>query len=144
MKRKALITLILGTALAVAPAAHAVALTEGGPVSAQPSTVGMSKAEYRALMLRSEALDKKYGLGSSSTLQQNSVRDGWTSSITPVTLRPDILDGNGGVSTRTVPSASNGDSIAWNAAIGGAALVAAMILALAFAVGNRRRHRLSF
>jgi hypothetical protein len=131
MKRKALITLILGTALAVAPAAHAVALSEGGPVSAQPSNVGMSKAEYRALTLRSEALNQKYGLSSSSTLQ-------------PVTLRPDILGGDGGASTGTVSSSSGGDSFAWNAAIGGAALVAAMILALAFAVGTRRRHRLSF
>jgi hypothetical protein len=32
--------------------------------SARPS--GMSKAEYRALMLRSEALNEKYGLGASA------------------------------------------------------------------------------
>ena len=32
--------------------------------SARPS--GMSKAEYRALMLRSEALNEKYGLGAST------------------------------------------------------------------------------
>jgi hypothetical protein len=58
-----------------------------------------------------------------------------------VSIRPDILGGDGGEST---VSSSTGDNIGWNAAIGGAALIGAMLLALGFAVTNRRRHQLSF
>jgi hypothetical protein len=121
MKRKALITLILGTALAVAPAARAVVMSDGSISSSSP-------------------------VSASSTLQPNLVGDGWMSSILPsVTLRPDILGGDGGVSTPAVPTATGGDSFAWNAAIGGAALIGAMLLGLAFALANRRRrHQLSF
>jgi hypothetical protein len=119
MKRKALITLILGTALAVAPAARAVVMSDGSSSSSPVSAP--------------------------STLQPNVVGDGWMSSILPsVTLRPDILGGDGGVSNAAVPTATGGDSFAWNAAFGGAALIGALLLGLAFVVANRRRHQLSF
>ena len=60
-----------------------------------------------------------------------------------MTIRPDILGGDGGESTSPI-SSSTGDNIGWNAAIGGVALMGAMLLALGFAVKNRRRHQLSF
>ena len=37
-----------------------------GPASASSKPAGMTKAEYRALMLRSQALNEKYGLAPGS------------------------------------------------------------------------------
>ncbi len=111
MKRKALITLILGTALAIAPAAHALVPIDGSD-SGSTATVTISPADSQA-----------FGA--------------------PVTLRPDILGGDGRGSTSPI-STSTGDSFPWNAAIGGTALLGAMLLALGFAVVNRRRRQLSF
>ena len=43
----------------------AVAIALAAPIQASsPKPIGMSKAEHRALMLRSEALNRKYHLGS--------------------------------------------------------------------------------
>ena len=66
MKRTTLISLVLGTVLAVAPAAHAVVLSDGsdgtrtaGSVQTTPSN--LSPAEYSALVARGEALNQRYG-----------------------------------------------------------------------------------
>ena len=168
MKRTTLITLILGTALAVAPAAHAKVMSEGGSsytnsvvapsagisqaeyqalmlrgealnqkYGSQASTTGISQAEYRALKLRGEALNQQYGLGSSAT-----VTDGWTNSVTPssYSFQPDILGGNGGVSTP--PTATGGDSFEWGTVgIGAATLIGVMLLGLASLAITRRRHQ---
>jgi hypothetical protein len=187
MKRTALITLILGTALAIAPAAGAVVMSDGSgsdgtavtsvvtdgwmssitaPVTSVP-TFGPNKAEYRALMARGEALNQLYGnaltrlspqeftalyqAGGDQLSTQELVAltergealNSEYGSGSSVTFQPDILGGDGGASTQA-PTATGGDSFAWNAAIGGAALIGAMLLALAFAVANRRRHQLSF
>ena len=48
---------------AVLTAVAALALFAGPVQAANSRPVGMTKAEYRALMLRSEALNAKYGLG---------------------------------------------------------------------------------
>src|SRR4051812_3298634 len=81
MKRKSLITLILGTALAVAPAAHAKVLSEGGSSdstsvvapSTAPVTDGWTNSvspssatqavnpATQAVLLRSEGLANYYG-----------------------------------------------------------------------------------
>jgi hypothetical protein len=188
MKRTALITLILGTALAIAPAAHAVVMSDGSggdgtavtsvvtdgwmssitaPVTSVP-TIGPNKAEYRALMARGEALNQLYGNALTrlspqeftalyqaggdrlstqelvALVERGDALNSEYGSGSSVTFRPDILGGDGGVSTPAVPAATGDDSFAWNAAIGGAALIGAMLLALGFAVANRRRHQLSF
>ena len=187
MKRKALITLILGTALAIAPAARAVVLSDGSGGDSTPVTSvvtdgwmssitpsvtpvpasGPNEAEYRASMIRGEALNQLYGnaltrlspqeftaLSESggdrlapqeltALVERGEALNSEYGSGTSVTFQPDILGGDGGVST-PAPTATGGDSFAWNAAIGGAALIGAMLLALAFAVANRRRHQLSF
>jgi len=170
MKRITLISLILGTGLAVAPAAQAMVASDDGGSSTSSSptlTSGMSQAEYRAAMLRGEALNQKYGAstglsqaeyralklrgealneqsGTSSTVTPE-VTDGWTNSISPsTTFRPDILGGNGGVSTET-PTATGDDSFAWGTVgIGAATLVGVMLLALASLAITRRRHVPSF
>jgi hypothetical protein len=132
MKRTLLISLILGTVLVLAPAARAVVL------SADSGGAG------GGLVLHADVLGGT-GTAPASTLQPAVVQDGWMASVTPsVTLRPDILGGGGGESTRGVPIATGGDSFAWGTAIGGAALIGAMLLALAFAVTNRRRQQLGF
>ena len=56
MKRKALFTLILGTALAVAPAATRSALDDGGGNGS-----GRGGSAGQALVIRGEALNKLYG-----------------------------------------------------------------------------------
>jgi hypothetical protein len=66
VKRLALITSILGTALAIAPVASAIVLSDGSGSKNKavvPATrpVGVSPAEYRALMIRGEGLNKLYG-----------------------------------------------------------------------------------
>jgi hypothetical protein len=178
MKRKALITLILGTALAVAPAARAAVMSDssggGSPISAsstlQPNVVSdgwMSSVTQSvtltpdilggdgssALMIRSEALNQRYGNAVTrlSPQQFTALYQAGADRLTPqefvaLVSRSEALNGRyGGVSTPAVPTtATDGNSFAWNAAIAGAALIGAMLLALAFAVANRRRHQLSF
>lgn len=145
MKRTTLITLILGTALAVAPAAQAVRPTDdgGSAISIQALNANMSQAEYRALAIRSAALDRKYGLGKFATARP-AVVDGWTNSISPsYSFRPDILGGNGGVSTG--PTATGGNSFDWSiVGIGGATLLSVMLLGGASLAVTRRRHQPSF
>jgi hypothetical protein len=53
----------IGRILAVVTAIGALLLLAGA-ASASSKPAGMTKAEYRALMLRSHALNKKYHLGS--------------------------------------------------------------------------------
>jgi hypothetical protein len=170
MKRKSLITLILGTALAVAPAAHAMVLSDGGSSNTSPAVTSMSQPEYQALMARSEALNQKYGLGTSQAsrvgiskaeyralilrseaLNQQyglgssaTVTDGWTNSVTTsYSFRPDILGGNGGVSVQ--PTATGGDSFEWGTVgIGAATLIGVMLLGAASLAVTRRRHQPSF
>jgi hypothetical protein len=48
---------------ALLTAVIAIGLLAGTAVAGNSRPAGMSKAEYRALMLRSQALDEKYGLG---------------------------------------------------------------------------------
>jgi hypothetical protein len=173
MKRITLITLILGTALAIAPAAGAVVMSDGsggnstavtapsttvtdGWMSAVKSAVPATQAvnpATQAVLLRSEGLASYYDLNPAT--QAVLLRSEGLASyydVNPasqaVILRSTGLadyygSGDGGVSTPAATT-SGGDSFAWNAAIGGAALIGAMLLVLAFAVASRRRHQLSF
>jgi hypothetical protein len=169
VKRLALITLILGTALLVlVPVAYAMPVSDDGPVTgkavvpstqpANPATQALmlrseglaryyaDSAATQAVILRSKGLAGYYGSGGNAIVapstQQGVVTDGWLSSITPSsTLRPDILGGNGGPSA--TPISTGGSSFDWNMAIG-ATLTGFLLLALAGATVTRRRHRLSF
>ena len=176
MKRMTLITLILGTALAIAPAAGAVVMSDGSggggtavtsvvtdgwmssitaPVTSVP-TVGPNKAEYRALMARGEALNQLYGNALTRLSPQEftalyqaggdrlstQVTVGWRARSR---LRPPSSTGSSATAAlRLRPRPQPAATPSWNAAIGGAALIGAMLLALGFAVANRRRHQLSF
>jgi hypothetical protein len=137
VKRKALITLILGATLVIAPAARAGGLMPdgggsgsakgvvlhtdvlGGNGNAVSSSVlttrpyGMNEATYQAVLSRGKAFS----------------------------LRPDILGGHAGVSAGT--TATGGDSFNWGVAIP-ASLLGAMLLAAAALALTRRRYRVSF
>ena len=145
MKRITLITVILGTALAVAPAVQAKVMTDGGTTPTASTKIdGLTPTEYRALVIRSEALNVRYGLGSATTVQPE-VTDGWINSVTSsgYSFRPDVLGGNGGASV--TPTATGGDSFAWDkVGIGFATLIAAMLLGFASLAATRRRHQPSF
>jgi hypothetical protein len=55
-----------------------------------------------------------------------------------------VLGGDGGASTREVPTATDGDSFAWSTAtIGVVTLASVLLLVLATTEVTRRRHRLS-
>jgi hypothetical protein len=155
MKRTSLITLILGTALAVAPVAHAVRPTDDGgssPISIQALNANMTQPEYRALMLRSAALNAKYGLGSATMsrpeyralmLRSAALNAKYGLGSSSYTFRPDVLGGNGGTSSGS--TATGGGSFDWNTlGIGAASLLGAMLLGLTSLAVTRRRHQPSF
>jgi hypothetical protein len=127
MKRISLITLILGTALVLVPVGSAVVYSDGGASSSKAvgaSTQAVNQAT-QALLLRSEGLANYYGSG--------------------VSFRPDILGGDGGASTVSIPTATGDDSFAWRTVgIGAATLVGVMLLGLASLAATRRRQHPSF
>jgi hypothetical protein len=174
MTRKSLITLILGTALAVAPAAHAQVLSECGTTNASSTVTqgtGLSPAEYQALLIRGEALNQLYrssqasttGLskaeyralkirgealnekyGVSSTTAQPEVTDGWANSITTSYSFRPDILGGNG-GVSAQPTATGDDSFEWGTVGAGAAtLIGVMLLGLASLAVTRRRHQPSF
>ena len=172
MKRTVLISLILGTVLVVAPAAGAQVLSPegGGGGSAYKASVaatGMTPFEYRALMTRSEALNKQYGnaVTALTPAQFSALYNAGADRLSPqefnalvarsqgldskyglggVAVRPDVLGGNGGTATTQLsPTGSN--SFDWgNLTIGAVSLTAAIMLALATLTVTRRRRVLNF
>jgi uncharacterized protein (TIGR03382 family) len=125
---------------------------------AQAKPVGMSKAEYRALVTRSEGLNQKYGVGQKS--QQAIIREklgeigAWAvpSTSTTSTQQAIIRMKLGEIGAWAVPSTSttstptsvvsSDDGFDWNSAgIGAAFVFGAMLLGVASVVTRRRHHR---
>jgi type II secretory pathway pseudopilin PulG len=125
---------------------------------AQAKPVGMSKAEHRALVIRSEGLNQKYGVGQKS--QQAIIREklgeigAWAvpSSSTSSTQQPIIREKLGEIGAWAVPSTSttstpipvvsSDDGFDWNnAGIGAAFVLGAMLLGVASLATRRRHHR---
>jgi hypothetical protein len=125
---------------------------------AQAKPVGMSKAEYRALVIRSEGLNQKYGVGQKS--QQAIIREklgeigAWAvpSTSTTSTQQPIIREKLGEIGAWAVPSTSttstptpvvsSDDGFDWNnAGIGAAFVLGAMLLGVASLATRRRHHR---
>jgi hypothetical protein len=148
MKRKALITLILGTALAVAPTAGAVVLSDGGgggagSAAAVPSAIDPAT---QAVILRSEEMSSYYTANPVVDPATQAVIDrskalGDYYGANGVTLHTDVLGGNGG--TSATPISTDGDSFNWSPIL--ASTLAGMLLqAIAATAMTRRRHSLSF
>jgi hypothetical protein len=129
---------------------------------AQAKPVGMSKAEYRALMIRSEGLNQKYGVN--QTAQRAIIREKlgeiglWavpsTSKVASKPLsRPSqraIIRqkleeiGAWAVPTTSTPTpvASSNGGFDWNnAGVGAALLFAAALIGVASLATRRRHHR---
>jgi type II secretory pathway pseudopilin PulG len=125
---------------------------------ADAKPVGMSKAEHRALVIRSEGLNQKYGVGQRS--QQAIVREklgeigAWAvpSTSTTSTQQSIIREKLGEIGAWAVPSTSttstptpvvsSDDGFEWNnAGIGAAFVLGAMLLGVASLATRRRHHR---
>jgi hypothetical protein len=125
---------------------------------AQAKPVEMSKAEHRALVIRSEGLNQKYGVGQKS--QQAISREklgeigAWAVPSTPTTStqQPIIREKLGEIGAWAVPSTSttstptpvvsSDDGFGWNnAGIGAAFVLGAMLLGVASLATRRRHHR---
>jgi hypothetical protein len=125
---------------------------------AQAKPVGMSNAEERALVIRSEGLNQKYGVGQKS--QQAIIREklgeigAWAvpSTSTTSTKQRIIREKLGEIGAWAVPSTSttstptpvvsSDDGFDWNnAGIGAAFVLGAMLLGVASVATRRRQHR---
>jgi hypothetical protein len=142
VKRLTLITLILGTALALVPAASAMVLSDGSvsTKSGVPATQPANPAT-QAQVFRSEELASYYGTDPATQavlLRSTGLANYY--GLNSVTFRPDILGGNGG---SPVSVSTGGSSFDWNTTIG-ASLGALLLAAMAGAVITRRKHILSF
>ena len=145
MKRLTLITVILGTALALVPVASAVVLSDGaggtGGTAVVPSTQPTNDAT-QAVIARSEGLAKYYGSdpATQAVLLRSTGLANYYGGLGGVTLRPDILGGSGGSGITPI---STGNSFDWNTTIS-ATLAALLLAAMAGAIVTRRKHSLSF
>jgi uncharacterized protein (TIGR03382 family) len=126
---------------------------------AQAKPVGMSKAEHRALVIRSEGLNQKYGVGQKS--QQAIIREklgeigAWAVPSTSVGQKSQqaiIREKLGEIGAWAVPSTSttstptlvvsSDDGFDWNSTgIGAAFVFGAMLLGVASLATRRRHHR---
>jgi hypothetical protein len=134
MKRTIILSLVLGTVLVIAPVARAHVLSpdSGGGLSykASPVPAGMTKAEYRALMLRSEALNARYG---------NPLTD-----MTPQQFKAAYDAGIAYANGTGVHESTDSSSSTFEWRYVGIAALGAMLLAWTSVVVTRRRHQLGF
>ena len=115
-------------------------VAQGATSTSKPA--GMSAAEYRALTLRGEALNQKYGLGA-----WKGVPAGMTApQYRALKIRSEALNkhyGLGGWSASATARASNGKShgFAWGAFGIGAVAMLGLALLAAGVIGGRRYTR---
>jgi hypothetical protein len=122
VKRLALITVILGSALALVSVASAQVLSDGGGGGVgAAAVVPTTDPATQAVELRSEGLAGYYGAGG-------------------VTFHTDTLGGNGAA---TAASLSSDDTFDWNLALG-MTLAGMLAIALAATMATRRRHQPRF
>ena len=127
---------------ALLTAVAALAFFAGSVQAANSRPAGMTKAEYRALVLRSEALNKQYHLGAYSRLPQSMT----AAEYRALMLRSEALNKKYHLGSWAVPSASTtvstGGGFAWSAfGIGAAAMLGVVLLASGAIVGSRHGRR---
>jgi hypothetical protein len=127
---------------ALLTAVAALAFFAGSVQAANSRPAGMTKAEYRALMLRSEALNKQYHLGAYSRLPQSMT----AAEYRALMLRSEALNKKYHLGSWAVPPASTtvstGGGFAWSAfGIGAAAMLGVVLLASGAIVGSRHGRR---
>ena len=168
MKRLALITLIVGSALALVPVASSQVLSEagGGGVGGLSTSPSSTDPATQAVILRSKALAQYYDTGAVVTANPNAeidpaIQTALRNYVDPATqavllrskglsdyysqngvrFHTDVLGGTGGSSSTTI--AATGDSIDWNTVLA-ATLAGMLILALAATMVTQRKHQPSF
>ena len=109
--------------------------------AATSKPAGMSKAEYRALMLRSEALNQKYHLGTSTSVTQG---------MTPaehraLVIRSEALNKQYGLGkwskSATARPTTSTSGFSWGAfGIGAVAMLGLVLVGIGVVAGNRQRH----
>jgi hypothetical protein len=109
---------------------------------------GMTQAEYRALLVRSDGLNQKYGLGQYSQQAINSKLGeigAWAVPSTPKTdSTPLVSEKLAGldVGTPTTTLASSGEGFDWNdAAIGAALAFGFVVLGVGSLLTVRQQHK---
>ena len=127
---------------ALLTAVAALAFFAGSVQAANSRPAGMTKAEYRALVLRSEALNKQYHLGAYSRLPQSMT----AAEYRALMLRSEALNKKYHLGSWAVPPASTtvgtGGGFAWSAfGIGAAAMLGVVLLASGAIVGSRHGRR---
>ena len=120
-----------------------VALALTAPVQAASSKpAGVSKAEYRALMFRSDGLNKQYHLGKYSRVPQTMTVDEYRA----LTLRSEGINKKYHLASWTVSPASAtvtaGGGFSWSAfGIGAAGMLGVVLLAAGAIVGGHYGRR---
>jgi hypothetical protein len=124
---------------AVVAAIVALTALASGAQAAHARPTGMTKAEYRAIMLRSEALNQKYRLG-----EWKGVPAGMTiPQYRALMIRSEALNklyglGNGSTPTASRTSTGSADGFAWGAfGIGAVAMFGLVLLVSGLIVGSR-------
>jgi hypothetical protein len=126
---------------ALLTAVAALAFLAGSVQAANSRPAGMTKAAYRALVLRSEALDEKYHLG----IWANKPASMSARAYRALVLRSKALDrkyGLGGSTTETAsaaPAVVAGSGFPWrDLGIGAATMLAIMLVGMGVFFGSRR------
>ena len=128
----------IGRIAAVVATVSALTALAGVAQAGTPRPASMSKAEYRALMLRSEALNQKYGLG-----PQGAVPQGMTAAeYGALKLRSEALNQKYGLGPQkaavTSQPTNSTRGFAWGAfGIGAAVMFGLALLAVGFFVRRR-------
>ena len=119
-----------------------VALALAAPLQASSSKpAGMSKAEYRALLLPSQALNKRYHLGAYQLPRNMTAAEYRALMLRSAALNKRYQPGSGAVSAAST-TASTDSGFAWSAfGIGSASMLALVLLASAAIVGTRHGRR---
>ena len=126
----------------VNPLPSAVALEQGlnQRLDASKPAVGMTPAEYHALMARSEGLNKKYGLGTYSLTLERGSNERFTVDNPTNGTKPIGLNRRNLVASTPIDTSTN---FAWDdAGIGAGVLLAAMAFATLGVLGARHHGRL--
>jgi hypothetical protein len=111
---------------------------------AQPT--GMTKAEYRALMLRSEGLNQRYGLGQYSQQAINNKLGeigAWAvSSPQQTNTKPLVSEKLTGLDLQPTTTSTSGGGFDWNdAAIGAALAFGFVVLGVGSLLTVRQQHK---
>ena len=109
--------------------------------AATSKPAGMSKAEYRALVIRSDALNQKYGLG-----EWKGVPQGMTpAEHRALVIRSEALNKQYGLGkwskSATARATTSTNGFSWGAfGIGAVAMLGLVLVGIGLVAGNRQRH----